>query len=119
MDYYLTSPHPDASDLDPIYSMFKSTSVKKVPILRVFGVTPAGQKACLHIHGIFPYLYVPMPPGDNPGFLYRLAGSLDKALNMLQSGTGGQTEGGPPQYQNSSYEHVYKVNSSISISDIM
>ena len=89
MDSYMNNPSQDSSnDFDPVYSMFRSAPIQKVPILRVFGITPAGQKACLHIHGIFPYLYVPMPPGDNPGFLYRLAASLDKALNMTKTGTG-------------------------------
>ena len=77
MDYYLISPSTDPKNqVDPIYSMFRSAPIKKVPVLRVFGSTPAGQKCCLHIHGIFPYLYVPMPSGDNPGYLYRLAASL-------------------------------------------
>ena len=76
------------NNFDPAYSMFRSAPIKRVPILRVFGTTAGGQKACLHIHGIFPYLYVPIPPGDIPGFLYRLASSLDKALNMANSGTG-------------------------------
>lgn len=75
---------------------FSSAPIHRVPVLRVFGITPAGQKACLHIHGIFPYLYVPMPPGDNPGFLYRLAASLDKALNMTKSGTGFQVSSSYP-----------------------
>ena len=91
MDHYMIAPSEDSSNnFDPVYSMFRSAPIHRVPVLRVFGTTPAGQKACLHIHGIFPYLYVPMPPGDNPGFLYRLASSLDKALNMTKSGTGFQ-----------------------------
>ena len=67
---------------------FLSLHVSYLPIQVLKTSLPAGQKACLHIHGIFPYLYVPMPPGDNPGFLYRLAASLDKALNMTKTGTG-------------------------------
>jgi len=107
----MNSPSQDSSnDFDPVYSKFRSAPIQKVPILRVFGITPAGQKACLHIHGIFPYLYVPMPPGDNPGFLYRLAASLDKALNMTKTGTGFE-----PQrqsafvYDNPNHHHVYKI----------
>ena len=89
MDHYMSSPSSDTSnDFDPVYSMFRSATIQRVPVLRVFGTTAAGQKACLHIHGIFPYLYAPMPPGNNPGFLYRLAASLDKALNMTKKGTG-------------------------------
>ena len=57
MDYYMATPSTDVNNhFDPVYSMFRSAPIKKVPILRVFGTTPAGQKACLHIHGIFPYL---------------------------------------------------------------
>ena len=32
-----------------------------VPVLRVIGVTPAGQSVCLHVHQVFPYLFVPYP----------------------------------------------------------
>ena len=29
-----------------------------MPIIRVWGRTPSGQRACVHVHGVFPYLYV-------------------------------------------------------------
>ena len=96
MDYYLSSPSTDTrNQFDPIYSMFRSAPIKKVPVLRVFGSTPAGQKTCLHIHGIFPYLYVPLPAQDQPGYLYRLAASLDKALNMTLYGSGSSAQQQP------------------------
>ena len=38
-DYYLASP---VRDLDVCYSEFRASDVKKVPVVRVFGATPAG-----------------------------------------------------------------------------
>uniref|UniRef100_A0A060T9Z7 DNA polymerase n=1 Tax=Blastobotrys adeninivorans TaxID=409370 RepID=A0A060T9Z7_BLAAD len=35
-----------------------ATSFPHVPVVRVFGVTDSGHKALLHIHGVFPYLFV-------------------------------------------------------------
>ena len=68
MDYYSTKP---VQDLDVTYSNFRSSSIKKVPVIRVFGSTLAGQKTCLHLHGIFPYIYVPVPAQAAEGFVYR------------------------------------------------
>jgi len=111
MDYYMAPPSTEADNLlDPVYSMFRSAPIKRVPILRVFGSTPAGQKACLHIHGIFPYLYIPMPAGDNPGFLYRLASSLDKAINMTMSGNAAAAAEKETKLEsNPNYHHVFKI----------
>ena len=51
MDSYMNSPSQDSSnDFDPVYSMFRSAPIQKVPILRVFGITPAGKdvfKTCM------------------------------------------------------------------------
>ena len=57
-------------------------------MLRVFGETPGGQKACLHIHRLFPYLYVPydddLPRGADgaTAFLRGFAEALDRALDF-------------------------------------
>ena len=107
MDYYLSSPSTDTrNQFDPIYSMFRSAPIKKVPVLRVFGSTPAGQKTCLHIHGIFPYLYVPLPAQDQPGYLYRLAASLDKALNMTLYGSGSSEQQQQQPSSNVNGQHI-------------
>lgn len=56
-DYYLTKP---SALLDTNYS--KSLPLNKfehVPIIRVFGCLPSGHRVLCHIHGIFPYIYIP------------------------------------------------------------
>ncbi|XP_013200299.2 DNA polymerase zeta catalytic subunit [Amyelois transitella] len=95
-DHYLSKPIPG---LDVIYSDFRGSDIKQVPILRVFGPTPDGHKACLHIHGVFPYFYIPCPTANpEPQFMYQIAASLDKALNIaLKQATSAQ-------------QHVYKIS---------
>ncbi|KPJ19017.1 DNA polymerase zeta catalytic subunit [Papilio machaon] len=95
-DYYLTKPVPG---VDVIYSEFRGSDIKQVPVLRIFGPTPSGRKACLHIHGVFPYFYLPCPTSNpEPQFLYQIAASLDKAINIaLKQAT-------------SVNQHVYKIS---------
>ena len=88
---------PPITGVDPLVSDFSGYSIKKVPVIRVFGSTPAGQRVCLHVHGIFPYIYVPLPAGEKDGFVYRLAASLDKAINISM------------QQGNAAIQHVYKA----------
>lgn len=38
-DHYLA---PPLRELDPCYSDFRAAEVKRVPVVRVFGATPAG-----------------------------------------------------------------------------
>ncbi|KAL7267714.1 DNA polymerase zeta [Rhizina undulata] len=87
IDYYLELPAPE---LDPPFPpVAPGGSPPKVPIIRVFGATEYGQKVCAHIHGVFPYLYIPyhgedLRP-DNTGVvqtaLRRLHHSIDYAMN--------------------------------------
>ncbi|XP_072218923.1 DNA polymerase zeta catalytic subunit isoform X3 [Leuresthes tenuis] len=95
-DYYLASP---IKDLDVGYSDFRQSDVKKVPVVRIFGSTPAGQKTCLHLHGVFPYIYVPYDGyGQQPErYLRQVAFSIDRALNVAM--------GNPT----SSTQHIFKV----------
>ncbi|XP_063824008.1 DNA polymerase zeta catalytic subunit [Ostrinia nubilalis] len=95
-DHYLTKPVPG---LDVIYSDFRGADIKQVPVLRIFGPATDGHKACLHIHGVFPYFYIPCPTSNpEPQFLYQIAASLDKALNIaLKQAT-------------STTQHVYKIS---------
>ena len=49
IDYYMAPPLPE---VDVCYSSLEGTEVEQVPVVRIFGKTPAGQKACLHIHKV-------------------------------------------------------------------
>ncbi|KAM7367565.1 hypothetical protein PAMP_013853 [Pampus punctatissimus] len=95
-DYYLTSP---VKDLDVCFSEFRESDVKKVPVVRIFGATPAGQKTCLHLHGVFPYIYVPYDGYEQQPerYMRQVAFSIDRALNVAM--------GNPA----SSVQHVFKV----------
>ncbi|KAM9704047.1 DNA polymerase zeta catalytic subunit isoform 3-T3 [Menidia menidia] len=95
-DYYLASP---VKDLDVGHSEFRDSEVKKVPVVRIFGATPGGQKTCLHLHGVFPYIYVPYDGlGQQPErHMRQVAFSIDRALNVAM--------GNPT----SSSQHVFKV----------
>ncbi|KAL6565452.1 hypothetical protein OROHE_004507 [Orobanche hederae] len=56
IDYYMASPIPG---LDISYSPVHGGKVNEVPVIRIYGSTPGGQKTCLHIHRVLPYLYIP------------------------------------------------------------
>nr|XP_012550207.2 DNA polymerase zeta catalytic subunit isoform X2 [Bombyx mori] len=95
-DHYMTKP---TAGLDVTYSEFRGTDIKQVPVLRIFGPAKDGYKACLHIHGVFPYFYIPCPTQNpEPQLLYQIAASLDKALNIAM------------KQATSSNQHVYKIS---------
>lgn len=57
-----------------------------------------GVKTCVHVHGIFPYICIPYD-GSEPHLKlsYRLAASLDKAINIASG------------FSTSNVQHVYKI----------
>ncbi|CDZ96255.1 DNA polymerase zeta, catalytic subunit [Phaffia rhodozyma] len=58
----------------------------RIPLLQVFGMTEAGQRACVNIHGAFPYVYIEYPrdnslePKTVKHFISRLGSALNFAL---------------------------------------
>jgi hypothetical protein len=65
-------------------SLLGALELPKLPTIRIFGCTPAGQKACVHLHGARPFLYVMLPediPSTNANsFSEKLKGALEAAL---------------------------------------
>ncbi|KAF7587580.1 DNA polymerase zeta [Aspergillus hancockii] len=84
VDHYQAAP----SEFDPPFPYRDGSTGKydrpKVPIIRIFGATETGQKVCVHVHGAFPYLYIPYDGGLSPeevGHAIRdLHVSIDHAL---------------------------------------
>ncbi|KAI5607474.1 DNA polymerase zeta catalytic subunit isoform X1 [Silurus asotus] len=95
-DYYLSKP---LQMLDVCFSQFRDAEVHRVPVVRIFGATPAGQKTCLHVHGVFPYVYVPYDGfGQEPErYLRQVAFSIDRAVNVSMGNPSSHTQ------------HVFKV----------
>jgi DNA polymerase zeta len=83
INYYTCRPEPS---LDEVYSDFRCSEIKQVPVIRVFGSTPEGQKTCLHVHNVFPYLLIkPSRSAVDNGlgkFAYELANQIDRVLNI-------------------------------------
>ncbi|CAH1225124.1 POLD1 [Branchiostoma lanceolatum] len=58
-----------------------------------------GQKTCLHLHGVFPYIYVPYDgPPESERHLRQFAVSIDRALNVALGRA------------SSTAQHVFKIS---------
>ncbi|GFY60238.1 DNA polymerase zeta catalytic subunit, partial [Trichonephila inaurata madagascariensis] len=98
------SQHSPIKGYDVCYSDFRGCEIYKVPILSIYGTTPAGQKGCLHVHGVFPYMclrwsdvFPEISEVNSRKYLQELALEIDKALN---------TDAGR---SNSSRHHVHNI----------
>ena len=51
-----------------------------IPMVRIFGATPAGQKACVHVRGVYPYFFTKLPADVDSG---AYISSLERRCEMF------------------------------------
>jgi len=66
----------------------------------VLSVCSVGQKTCMHVHGVFPYLFVChyATAEPLPSYLHEFAAALDRAIN-ISLGNAASTR-----------QHIYKIS---------
>lgn len=87
--------------LDETWSSLEGRPIKRVPLLRLYGTTPCGQKSAVTVHNAYPYFFVNIPEtvlAENDTFeklsayALQLAHSLNRAtgLNLNQKSNDSQ-----------------------------
>lgn len=72
-------------------------AASKLPVVRIFGTTPAGQRCCVHVHAVRPYLHIEAPTSLSPTALFRYSASLRTVLeSSLRSAFASTSEGAQP-----------------------
>ncbi|XP_055374133.1 DNA polymerase delta catalytic subunit [Condylostylus longicornis] len=56
------------------------SQIPPTPVVRMFGITMAGNSVCCHVHGFCPYLYIGSPKGFEQRHCKPFKDALDKAV---------------------------------------
>ncbi|KAG2061849.1 hypothetical protein BDR06DRAFT_945889 [Suillus hirtellus] len=70
IDYTVASPGP----LD-------NTSLPRVPVIRIYGASSTGTKACVHVHQVYPYFFVEYEGKLSPENVNQYIAKLSRSLN--------------------------------------
>ncbi|POW05385.1 hypothetical protein PSTT_09744, partial [Puccinia striiformis] len=68
----------------------------KVPVVRMFGATQAGQRVVAHVHGAMPYFYVQYEAGIGPDIVHNYIRRLGAALNYATAASLGKISSAQP-----------------------
>ena len=119
IDHYQQPLHNYSSSIS--FQAARMTSItpqqtQRLPVIRIFGSTPAGQSCCVHVHGLRPYMYLPVPEGLNPQSTYQYAIKLRAALEQClknafsTADSNADTSSDPPSNFISDVEPVLKYD---------
>lgn len=67
-------------------------TVDRIPELRIFGATEAGQRCCIHVHGALPYVYVEYEGKVAPDEVHTYINRLARAINVCMAASLGRKD---------------------------
>ena len=70
----------------------KNWAIDRVPELRIFGATEAGQRCCVHVHGALPYVYLEYEGKVAPEEIHNHINRLARAINICMAAALGRKD---------------------------
>ncbi|VDM66058.1 unnamed protein product [Strongylus vulgaris] len=77
----------------------------QVPTFHIFGITPEGKKACVHVHGFLPYMLLRVGGNFTPTLEQRMR---EKINRLIQREFAAKQEKADKQIA-ANYNYVYKI----------
>ncbi|KAJ3413004.1 DNA-directed DNA polymerase delta [Chytridiales sp. JEL 0842] len=70
----------DLDDYVGVAALSNEYHVPETSIVRMYGITEKGNSVVCHVHGFFPYLYIPAPQGFNESHIDDFKKALDMSI---------------------------------------